>query len=618
MSDKITRRDLLKVAAGAGLAAALPGQPVLANPIVQAGWVTGKMTGSAALTEALKLEGTEVVFGIPGAQDNDLWDTMKSMGLDYFLVTHEFSASTMADGYARATGRVGVCCVVPGCGLTNAMTGIGEALLDSIPMVVICCDVDRGPMAKAFQVHELNNTAILQTVTKGVYKIDRVEQIPDGIRQAFALARCGEPGPVGVVVPYPFFIAIANFNSAPPPPPVLPMSEEPFLRALGILTSQKLRVGIYAGIGCMDHSALLTQVAELLQAPVATSVSGKGVINECHPLAVGWGYGGQATKTAEMIFKHDVDCVLAIGVRFSEVSTGFYSQPEKHPLIQVDSCANNIGRNMKVDVGVHADAGKFMERLLSHADLVRRPPNQNLVEQIAKLKAEELQHAAIPRAHHAVDPALLVLGMRQVLNPDALLYVDVTQTEHWSGEFYSVLQPRTYFNPTDNQAMGWSIPASIGGQRAFPGRQVATITGDGCFLMSMVEITSAAREGLGVKFFVLDDQVYHYMQTLQKSAYLRTTATVLAHIDYPSLARAYGVEYLEINSNDGIEGGIRAAFGFPGPVLIRVATDYGKRPCRWINTVRMKYMQAMTRDQQAMFAARLGGRALHVHHQDND
>jgi acetolactate synthase I/II/III large subunit len=618
MNHSLNRRDVLKAITAAGVLAVLPRMSAEASGEAPGGWITGKMSGAEALVAALQLEGTDVVFGIPGAQDNELWDTMKSKCLSYLLVTHEFSASTMADGYARATGKVGVCCIVPGPGVTNALSGIAEAWLDSIPMAVIVTDVDHGPMAHAFQVHEINNIGLLQQVTKGVYKVDKIEQIPDAVRQAFTLARIGEPGPVAVVVQYPFFIAEANFNSAPLPPPPPPFSEEPFQRALEKICDQKYRVGIIAGLGCMDYSAQLTQLAEVLQAPVATSVSGKGVISECHPLSVGWGPGPHGTKASELIFKHHVDLILAIGVRFSEVSTGFFQTTEKHPFIHVDACLNNIGRNVKVDVGVHAEAGQFLDRLLSHADQIRRPPNPHLVGEISLVKKAEMLVWSEPKSKCGVDPMLLVLGMRRALNPDALLYVDVTQTEHWAAEAFAALQPRTYFNPTDNQAMGWSIPASIGGQKAFPDRQVATITGDGCFLMSMQEMTSAVRECLPVKFFVLDDQAYHYMQTLQKAAYVRTTATVLAHIDYPALAKAYGMEYAEIPSNDDIEAGVRGVFALKGPVLVRVPIDYGKRQCRWINAVRMKYQRDLTRDQTVKFAARMGSRALHIHSQVND
>src|SRR5262249_1795794 len=166
------------------------------------GCVDGKMTGAEAMVQALQLEGTDVLFGIPGAQDNELWDTMKSRGLSYVLVTHEFSAATMADGYARATRRGGVPCVVPGPGVTNAVGGMREALLDSVPLVCIVCDVARGDKYRAFQLHELPQMGLLQQITKGVFAVEHVEGIPTAVFEAFALARAGEPGPVPLPLPY--------------------------------------------------------------------------------------------------------------------------------------------------------------------------------------------------------------------------------------------------------------------------------------------------------------------------------------------------------------------------------------------------------------------------------
>src|SRR5262249_49782999 len=170
--------------------------------------------------------------------------------------------------------------------------------------------------------------------------------------------------------------------------------------------------------------------------------------------------------------------------------------------------------------------------------------------------------------------------LRALLNPDALVFVDVSASEHWAAEAFTVFQPRTYFNPTDNQSMGWSIPAAIGAQRVHAGRQVVTATGDGCFLMSATEISTAARECLPVKFFVLDDQAYHYMQALQKPVYLRTTATILAHLDYAALAKGFGVAYQQIDGDRDLEGGIRAALQHAGPILTRGVTDYGRGPLR--------------------------------------
>src|SRR5437588_2180495 len=193
----LSRRELLK-AVSAGCVLGLPASQASGGLRHRPGWVRGHMTGAEALVETLIQEGTECVFGIPGAQENELWDTMKSKRLGYLLVTHEFAAATMADGYARSTGKPGVLCVVPGPGLTNSLSGIGEALLDSIPLVCIVGDVAHGARGRPFQVHCLNQAAILQPVTKQVFAVQHVAEIAHVVRQAFQLAVEGEPGPVGV------------------------------------------------------------------------------------------------------------------------------------------------------------------------------------------------------------------------------------------------------------------------------------------------------------------------------------------------------------------------------------------------------------------------------------
>jgi acetolactate synthase-1/2/3 large subunit len=202
------------------------------------------------------------------------------------------------------------------------------------------------------------------------------------------------------------------------------------------------------------------------------------------------------------------------------------------------------------------------------------------------------------------------LCLRRLTRPDCLAFVDVTMSQYWATEVFSAVQPRTYFNPTNNQGMGWSIPAALGAQRVNYGRQTVTITGDGCFLMSAMEISTAAREGLPVKFFVLDDRAYHYMQELQKPAYLRTTATILASLDYRALAQGWNVAYQEINCNEELEPRIRGALDYDGPVLVRVRIHYGRRRVRWLAAARDQYTRHLTREQKARFLARIGHRVL--------
>jgi acetolactate synthase-1/2/3 large subunit len=614
MTLPISRRTLLKgmVASGVLQLAAPAATAGLLHRHADDGAVRGQMTGAEALVETLIREGTDCVFGIPGVQENEIWDAMKTKGLPYLLCTHEFSASTMADGAARSTGKPGVLSVVPGPGLTNALTGIGEALLDSVPLVCIVGDVARGDKYRPFQVHELPQVGLVKQVTKDVFAVEHVSEIPDAVRKAFVVAKSGEPGPTAVVIPYTLLIDAHKFDSPALGPPAVPFDDQAFEIAFGWLRDQKLRFGIYAGLGCMDYPDLLVQVAEILQAPVATSVSGKGVISDCHPLAVGYGYGPYGTRTAEQIFKH-VDGVLAIGVRYSEVSTAFYSIPEHHPLIHVDANANNLGASVKADVCVHSDSGVFLHRLIERQDSIRRPTDDKLIAAIQKDKMAEYKTNCQVYGKCGADPMAFVLALRRCLCNDALVFVDVTCTEHFAAEAFSVYEPRTYFNPTNNQAMGWSIPASLGAQRVNPGRQVVTITGDGCFLMSGMELSTAGREGLPVKFFVIDDQAYHLMQVVQKPAYVRTTATILARMDYAALAQGFGVGYQEIRSTDELEPGIHGALSEPGPVLVRVISDYNKRPVRWIEAAKSRYTKELTAEQKRRFLARIGSRSLHFH-----
>src|SRR5262245_58047004 len=195
MTMPINRREALKAAAITGLAALVQATDPSPAEAGRTGEVSGHMTGARALVEAVKAEGTLCVFGIPGAQGNELWDEFKARGLPYLLVTHELSAASMADGAARATGHPGVLCVVPGPGITNALTGLGEALLDSVPVVCIATDVGRGKKYRPFQVHDLPAVDLLRPVTKGVRVVKHVGEIPEAVRQGFALAEEGEPGP---------------------------------------------------------------------------------------------------------------------------------------------------------------------------------------------------------------------------------------------------------------------------------------------------------------------------------------------------------------------------------------------------------------------------------------
>ena len=624
MDGIINRRDALGALGALGVLAASPTSavgeipaplPLPSGPLPYAGHtrgVRGRMTGAKAAVSALLCECVPCVFGIPGAQNNEFWDAMKTLGLPYLLVTHEASASVMADAAARVLGGVGVCAVVPGPGLTNALTGLGEALLDSVPVVALVTDVSRGPDKPSFQVHSLSNTAILQPITKAVFEVHHQAQIPSIIHEAFRVARAGEPGPVAVVLPFNFLAETWDFDDAVPPPYPSAFDENAYRRALGLLSNRRLRVGIYAGMGCLDVGPQLAQVAEVLQAPVATSVSGKGSIPDSHPLAVGWGYGAQGTRAAERAFK-DVDLVLAVGVKYSEVSTANYAIPRHDRLIHVDANPKNLGRNVPATVCVNADSRVFFARLLADAASLQRPADPKLWKSIRSDREVDRCENRTIRVTEGVDPMTFLVNLRCMLGPDELFFIDVTASTHWASESVEVCGPRRYFTPANNQSMGWAIPAAIGAKKVRHDREVVAVTGDGCFLMSAIEMSTAARAGLAVRFFVFDDGAYHYMQMLQEPLFKRTTATDLASIDYAAFARGVGLGYNEILHNGDIGAGITRALQSPGPILTRVAISYEGREIRWLNAAKSAYLKRMPGDQKVRTASRVAVRSLKRH-----
>jgi len=584
-------------------------EPLVLPPAPYGPGARGRMTGAKAAVAALRAQAVRCVFGVPGAQNNEFWDAMKGEGLPYLLVTNESSASVMADAAARVVGEPGVFCVVPGPGLTNAMTGIGEALHDSIPVVGIVTDVMRGPDAKIGQVHGLNNTAILRPICKAVLEVQHQSQIPEAIHEAFRISVCGEPGPVGVVVPFNLLTEVWDYDCPMPPPLPVPFDENAYRRALSLLGDRRRRVGIYAGLGCLHATTALAAVAETLQAPVATSVSGKGVMSDAHPLAVGWGYGAQGTKAAEKIFK-DVDTVLAVGVKFSEVSTANYSMPKNHDVIHVDANPNNLGKNVHTCVQVNADSRVFLNRLMADAGQVRRPANPTLWANIKSRRDHDRADYAHPRIRSAVDPMTFLYGLRQSLRCDALMFVDVTASTHWASEAMEVNSPRLYFTPANNQSMGWAVPASIGAQRLDPSRQVVSVVGDGSFLMSGLEASTASRSALPVKFFILDDGAYHYMQMLQEPTFRRTTATEIARLDFAGIARGLNLAYNCIESNEDIGSGIARALNTPAAVLTRVVVSYDGRDIRWLKALKASYIEKLSNGQKARMATRVVARSL--------
>jgi acetolactate synthase-1/2/3 large subunit len=309
--------------------------------------------------------------------------------------------------------------------------------------------------------------------------------------------------------------------------------------------------------------------------------------------------------------------VLAVGVRYSEVSTASYAIPRHEMLIHVDINPQNLGRNVPAHLTLCSDSRLFFDRLLLDGEAVRRAACPALWARIQGFRQVDRCEAATVRISPCVDPMYFLSQLRAAFGPDELICVDVTAATHWASEAIDVPGPRRYLTPADNQSMGWAIPAAIGAQKARPDRQVVCVTGDGCFLMSAIEMSTAARAGLPVKFFVLDDGAYHYMQMLQEPVYRRTTATEVARIDYAAFAQAVGLGFNQITDNADALSGIERAVAFPGPVLTRVVISYEGREMRWLKALRSQYVKKLPNNQKVRLAARIGVRAV-TPQDDND
>jgi acetolactate synthase-1/2/3 large subunit len=268
-------------------------------------------------------------------------------------------------------------------------------------------------------------------------------------------------------------------------------------------------------------------------------------------------------------------------------------------------------------VKVCADSRLFFDRLLADSAAVRRAACPPLWAQIHDNRQQDRRENARPRITDAVDPMHFLVHLRQALGCDDLIFMDVTTSTHWASEAIEVAGPRRYFTPANNQSMGWAVPAAIGAQRMRIDRRVAAVIGDGCFLMSGMEASTAARACLPVKFFVLDDGTYHYMQMLQQPTFRRTTATEIARVDFAAFAAAMRLGYNQICANEECGPGIARALAIPGPVLTRVVVSYDGRDIRWLNALKDSYIDHLRGDQKMRMAMRVAVRSMKLR-PDND
>ena len=568
----------------------------------------GRKTGAWLTVYALEQLPVTHTFGIPGVHVTELYDELgKSKKIRPVLVTHEGGAAFMADALSRTSDKIGVLAIVPAAGATHAMSGIGEAFLAGIPMLVISGGVRRDT-GRAFQLHDLDMQRLLAPLTKNTYLIQSHQEIVPVLFEAYALAVSGEPGPVYVEIPADILLmrgAVPSLPLAPPVPAPPPVPERQAVEAAAELLSQAKHPGLFLGWGCRDCTALCISLAELLQAPVATTLQGVSVFPGDHPLHTGMGFSAAAVPAAENAFT-GCDCLLAVGTRFAEIPTGSYSIEVPETLIHIDINPTVFNKNYPAKVALQADAGEALNAII---EALQANPSVNRSNEIRVQIAKDKQdYLAQWQAHRTerVNPALFFRSLRKQLAGNGLVAVDDGNHTFLTAELFTSTHSRHFICPSDFNCMGYCVPAAIGAKLANPGKQVVGIVGDGAFLMTCMEILTATSENLGVVYFVFYDGELAQIAQSQQIPYNRKVCTVLGKIGLQGLADAVGARYLHLASNAEIDTKIAEALTLAAdqaPVIVDVKIDYSK-PTRFTKGVVKAVMGRLPLGEKARFIGR--------------
>jgi acetolactate synthase-1/2/3 large subunit len=549
----------------------------------------GDFTGADAVVRALEDEAIPYAFGIPGTHNIELYDRLASAEeVEPVLVTDEQSASFMADGLWRASGRLGCVNVVPGAGLTHAMSGIAEAFMDNVPMLVLGCGIRRD-IGMGYQLHDVDQLAMARPITKGTFRPTRGEDIYPLIRRACALARSGAPGPVMVEIPANLYLRprhdpgeapAAGPTGVPGPPP--PATWEPDLERAVALLLRTPRPLLYLGFGAAGAGPDLVRLAELLESPVTTTLQGKGVFPESHPLALWPGFGDAAPRFARRI-ANECGATLAIGCRFSEVGTGSYGARPPDPLVHVDIDPAVVGRNYPAVVGVVADASALVAKLVEQLEVAGRDagsPDLELRRAICEGRERVRAEALQPTGAGGVTPARLLEALQERLGPEAVFATDSGNGTFLAAESLRLERPNRFLAPVDFSCMGYAVPAGIGAALGCPEAPVAALVGDGAFLMTGLEMLTARQLGLRVAFLVLRDRELAQISQFQDTVFARRVCSMLPDYELEALCRGMGLECLELGADEHIERvvetvGCRLEEGTP--VAVDVTIDYSRK-----------------------------------------
>jgi acetolactate synthase-1/2/3 large subunit len=534
-----------------------------------------RLKGTQILLAALEEEKVDIIFGYPGGAVLDIYDQLYKSTMKHILVRHEQGAVHAADGYARATGKVGVCLVTSGPGATNTVTGIATANMDSIPLVVFTGQVPTGLIGNdAFQ--ECDITGITRPCTKHNFLVRSIEDLAPTIKEAFHIARSGRPGPVLIDLPKnvmaaetdydPANIKIRNYEVAHKPAP------KKMANIFEMLSAAK-RPLIMTGGGVIlgKASALLTQLARKYQIPVTGTLMGLGSFPGSDPLWLGM-LGMHGTYYANMAISH-CDLLLAVGVRFDDRVTGTIETfAANAKIVQIDIDPSSINRNVIVDLPIIGDTKATLTDMINflaeHNYTLAPAERQEWLEQIATWK--EKVPLTYCQNSKEIKPQHVIETLHKLTKGNAIITTEVGQNQMWTAQFFPFDHPNTFISSGGLGTMGFGLPAAIGVKCAFPDKQVVDIAGDGSIQMNIQELATAAQYKINVKIVILNNgylgMVRQWQELFYEKRYSHTDMTYAP--DFVKLAEAYGIIGLRATKPEEVESILKHGLSLDRPVLM--------------------------------------------------
>ncbi|MCK8519834.1 biosynthetic-type acetolactate synthase large subunit [Methanoculleus sp. 7T] len=527
-------------------------------------------TGAKTLIEALRREGVDTIFGYPGGSVLPIYDELYDSSIRHILVRHEQAAAHAADGYARASGRVGVCLATSGPGACNLVTGIATAYMDSVSIVALTGQVPTGMLGNdAFQESDI--TGITMPVTKHNYLVKDVADLDRTVQEAFYIARTGRPGPVLIDLPKDVTTSHVKSGEAAPGPVSLRGYQPTYQghvrqidKALDLIARAE-RPLVYAGGGVVHSgaSAELLEFAEATAIPVTTTLMGLGAVPGDHPLCLGM-LGMHGTQSANYAVT-ECDLLIAVGVRFDDRVTGkIETFAPNAAIIHIDIDPAEIGKNRAVDVPIVGDVKAVLQALLR-----RMQKHGDTANWVARINTWKAQHPLRYRDDGRLRPQYIIRELSDLLKGEGIIASEVGQNQMWTALHYCFRKPRTWLTSGGLGTMGYGFPAAIGAHFARPDLPVVDVAGDGSFQMNIQELGTVAQYHIPVKVVILNNMYLGMVRQWQELFYdRRYSYTELPPVDFVKIANAYGIEGIRVEEKDGVREALSAALAADGPFVL--------------------------------------------------